>query len=80
MCVWFEYESFLCFYAARPTSCGQNEYVCVGGGCVSASQRCDGQNDCSDGSDEVSWVHTLNLHSVSAVLVNTAEVNGVQII
>lgn len=35
-------------------SCALSEYECVGGGCVSARLRCDGQRDCSDGSDEVS--------------------------
>ena len=35
-------------------SCSLNEYVCASGGCVSASLRCDGHDNCLDGSDEVS--------------------------
>lgn len=35
-------------------SCSVNEYVCASGGCVSASLRCDGHDNCLDGSDEVS--------------------------
>ena len=35
-------------------SCSVNEYVCTSGGCVSASLRCDGHDNCLDGSDEVS--------------------------
>lgn len=35
-------------------TCSLNEYVCASGGCVSASLRCDGHDNCLDGSDEVS--------------------------
>lgn len=35
-------------------TCSVNEYVCASGGCVSASLRCDGHDNCLDGSDEVS--------------------------
>ena len=39
-------------------SCSVNEYVCASGGCVSASLRCDGHDNCLDGSDEVSAAKT----------------------
>lgn len=42
---------YLCF-AVLP-SCSINEYVCASGGCVSASLRCDGHDNCPDSSDEV---------------------------
>lgn len=45
----------LCPSPAVP-SCSVNEYVCASGGCVSASLRCDGHDNCLDGSDEVSIV------------------------
>lgn len=35
-------------------TCSLNEYVCASGGCVSAGLRCDGHDNCLDGSDEVS--------------------------
>ncbi len=40
-------------FAVLP-SCSLNEYVCASGGCVSASLRCDGHDNCLDSSDEVS--------------------------
>lgn len=40
-------------FSVLPT-CSVNEYVCASGGCVSASLRCDGHDNCLDGSDEVS--------------------------
>lgn len=41
------------YFAVLP-SCSLNEYVCASGGCVSASLRCDGHDNCLDSSDEVS--------------------------
>lgn len=41
------------FSSAVVPSCSVNEYVCTSGGCVSASLRCDGHDNCLDGSDEV---------------------------
>ncbi|MBN3314434.1 LRP1B protein, partial [Atractosteus spatula] len=37
-------------------SCSSSEYVCASGGCVSASLKCNGENDCTDASDEADCV------------------------
>uniref|UniRef100_A0A3Q4HUM5 Uncharacterized protein n=1 Tax=Neolamprologus brichardi TaxID=32507 RepID=A0A3Q4HUM5_NEOBR len=42
--------------AARP--CGDREFRCANGQCISKSFVCDNDNDCSDGSDEVSCSKT----------------------
>lgn len=42
----------MCVFSVAP-SCSLNEYVCASGGCVSASLRCNGHDNCVDGSDEV---------------------------
>lgn len=55
--LWKTYESSSWLTpAAFPVlpTCSVNEYVCASGGCVSASLRCDGHDNCLDGSDEVS--------------------------
>lgn len=36
-----------------PTACGLNEATCMNGECVAKHEVCDGDQDCSDGSDEV---------------------------
>lgn len=56
---WEKVDMFLTeMFCSSPVvpSCSVNEYVCASGGCVSASLRCDGHDNCLDGSDEVSSV------------------------
>ena len=34
------------------TACNSTQFACWDGGCVSILQRCDGEEDCQDQSDE----------------------------
>ncbi|XP_064108356.1 uncharacterized protein LOC135216798 [Macrobrachium nipponense] len=34
------------------SSCGADKFACANGGCIHQEWQCDGQQDCSDGSDE----------------------------
>lgn len=40
------------YLAPRQPQCAPDEIPCRSGECVRSSGRCDGLNDCSDGSDE----------------------------
>ena len=40
--------------------CSDNQYRCPGGECISSSFICDGDNDCSDGADEVNCPRCRN--------------------
>ena len=44
--------SFLMVLADRPLPCEPNEFQCSNGRCAMKIWRCDGDNDCGDGSDE----------------------------
>lgn len=57
-------------FPVLPT-CSVNEYVCASGGCVSASLRCDGHDNCLDGSDEVSAPPLLASRPPPAPFINT---------
>jgi len=35
-----------------PTACSSSQWMCSNGQCISAYNRCDGDQECSDGSDE----------------------------
>ena len=35
-----------------PDACLYYEWKCVDGGCIDARRKCDGRDDCGDGSDE----------------------------
>lgn len=38
-----------------PVTCTLKEFACASGECISARYRCDGDDDCTDKSDEVSY-------------------------
>jgi len=43
----------LLFVAVEPRNCSEDyEFTCADGQCILASYRCDGDLDCTDGSDE----------------------------
>ena len=57
---WTMWNSFTC-YAEEAVQvrvvldlCSENDFSCDDGGCVSLNSKCDGLNDCKDGSDELS--------------------------
>lgn len=45
----FHYEFM---FAVNPLPCEPNEFQCDNGQCAQKIWRCDGDQDCSDGSDE----------------------------
>lgn len=36
-----------------PRQCSESEFACTNGRCIAGRWKCDGDHDCSDGSDEV---------------------------
>ncbi|XP_049843588.1 basement membrane-specific heparan sulfate proteoglycan core protein isoform X30 [Schistocerca gregaria] len=48
----FTFKEFSGQNGARPTACAPNELPCRSGECLPASTRCNGRQECEDGSDE----------------------------
>ena len=52
------YKSFTCMknssilISSAPKNCTEDEFQCNNGNCVLSKWRCDGDDDCRDGSDE----------------------------
>jgi len=38
---------------SEPRQCSESEFSCTNGRCIAGRWKCDGDHDCSDGSDEV---------------------------
>lgn len=43
---------FLFFFVFAETACSDDKFRCKSGRCIPKHWQCDGENDCSDGSDE----------------------------
>lgn len=57
-------ESLLPFMC-RAAACPQNSIHCANGGCVNQAFKCDGNDDCGDGSDELDCSAQCNFHMQS---------------
>ena len=51
-----------CVETAPPQLCNSVEWECQGGECVYITQKCNGHNDCPDGSDEWNCPGVLVVH------------------
>lgn len=49
-------KPFVCILIAYH-SCSTNEFRCANGRCIFKTWKCDHENDCKDGSDEVGCVY-----------------------
>lgn len=46
------WDSSESFFRNVESNCDSNEFSCKNGNCIPKLQRCNGNNDCSDNSDE----------------------------
>ena len=44
-------------FQSLDNACPMNQFRCTNGSCLPISWACDGQQDCSDGSDETQFCH-----------------------
>ena len=49
---YFTFHLFPFLEPLSPSGCRVDQFSCVVGGCIRLTAKCDGYNDCSDGSDE----------------------------
>lgn len=57
-------ESLLPFMC-KSAACPQNSLHCSNGGCVNQAFKCDGNDDCGDGTDELDCPANCNFHMQS---------------
>lgn len=46
-------DRFVNLLLSVPRQCSESEFACTNGRCIAGRWKCDGDHDCSDGSDEV---------------------------
>ena len=70
---WSQSVDYVCIPAGfdrTSRNCTEDEFRCTNNGCVRLAYRCDGDNDCTDGSDEDNCGMYVCMYVGEAPLIN----------
>ena len=64
------FKSKVTSYFCSFEGCSANQFTCNNGQCVTSTARCNGLNECTDGSDELNCGNAEFIHQIQMQLKN----------